>query len=162
MGIKEVTESYYAVYDGYYEEENPPGAMANFDSLTGGDQTIAMIPYTQVFEDGGSTTKFLPGQISFEPVVLLRGFDARVPDLYKWFEDTAAGKFDKVKKNISIVMIDREAGPQVIWDLFNTIPVGISGFSFNQTTENSYTDFELTLQAELITMRIPEGGDDEE
>jgi phage tail-like protein len=155
MTIEEVTQAYFAVYDGYYEEEKPKDAIANFDSLTGGDQTIAMIPYTQVFEDGGSTTKYLPGQVSFEPIVLLRGFDELVPDLYKWFSDSAAGKFHEVKKNMSIVMIDREAGPQVIWDLENVIPTAIAGFSFNQTTETSYTDFEVTLQAELITMRIP-------
>jgi phage tail-like protein len=153
--IETVTQSYYAVYDGFYKEEDAKDALANFDSLTGGDQTIAMIPYTQVFADGSSTTKYLPGQISFEPIVLLRGFDAQVPDLYNWFSDTAAGKFNEVKKNISIVMIDREAGPQVIWDLENAIPTTISGFSFNQNPQVNYTDFELTLQAELITMRIP-------
>jgi phage tail-like protein len=75
--------------------------------------------------------------------------------LYNWFSDSAAGKFNAVKKNISIVMIDREAGPQVIWDLENALPTTISGFSFNQNPQVNYTDFELTLQAELITMRIP-------
>jgi phage tail-like protein len=153
--IEPVTQSYYAVYDGYYKEGEMQNAIANFDSLTGGDQTIAMIPYTQVFADGSSTTKYLPGQISFDPIVLLRGFDAQVPDLYNWFADSAAGKFNEVKKNISIVMIDREAGPQVIWDLENAIPSTISGFSFNQNPQVNYTDFELTLQAELIIMRIP-------
>jgi phage tail-like protein len=150
--IEDGTKSFYAVYDGFYKKGQMKNALANFDSLTGGDQKIAMIPFTQVFADGSSTTKYIPGQISFEPITLLRGFDVQVEDLYNWFADTAAGKFNAVKKNISIAMIDMTGDPLVVWNLENALPTAISGFSFNQHAEAYYTDFELTLQAELITM----------
>jgi phage tail-like protein len=150
--IEDVTKSFYAVYDGFYKKGEDEKCPCEFRFPDGRRSKIAMIPLYAGLRRRQLDHKIFPGQISFEPIVLLRGFDVQVEDLYNWFADTAAGKFNAVKKNLSIAMIDMTGDPLVVWNLENALPTTISGFSFNQHPEAYYTDFELTLQAELITM----------
>jgi phage tail-like protein len=152
-----VPSSYFALYDVPYIDSIPPNShcLANFDSLTGGEISVAMIAYNLVDGNGKHSKKFIPGQTSYSPVTLLRGFDARAGALYKWFHLSEDGKIKPARQNLSVAMIDRQGGPLVIWNLYNAVPTHISGFSFNQHTGENYANFELTVQAEWIEMTYP-------
>ncbi len=155
--IQVMPTSYFALYDILATDTFPPDSnfVENFDSLTGGEQEIGMIAYTQVDANGGSNTMYMPGQITYKPVVLLRAFDGKTMDMYNKFKASVEGRLLEVRSNFSIVMIDYVGGPQMVWNLYNAIPSAITGFSFNQTRGEYYTSFEITFQAERIEMVIP-------
>lgn len=136
--------SYFALLD--YGSDDP----IIFDSLTGGDRKISLVNYNVMAPVGSVTTKFMPGQTSFEPVTLLRSMDKYDDFLNQLFVDAVNGVYKKIRRHFSIYMYDGEGNPLVWWDLFDAVPASITGFSFNSKTESSYTDFELTLQAESI------------
>ena len=147
--------SYYALYE--MGEDDP---LAYFDSLTGGDQTIALVTYNVIDEKGNVTTRYMPGQTTFEPVLLLRAMDDYSKEMKNRFVDSVMGKLKTVRRNYSVCMFDGDANPVVWWHLFNAIPSKISGFSFNSKVEAYYTDFELTLHAESISIQFePIAGD---
>ena len=139
--------SYYALVD-----VGPDKETCFFDSLVGGDRKISLVQYNVMAPAGGVTTKFMPGQTSFEPVTLLRAMDKHDDALNKIFVDAVNGVYKKIRRNFSIYMFDWNGEPLVWWDLIDAVPVSITGFSFNSKTENNYTDFEITLQAESINV----------
>jgi hypothetical protein len=141
--------SYYGVCD---LGSNDP--MCYFDSLTGGDQKISLVQYNVTDAKGNITTKFIPGQTSFEPVSLLRSMDYYSNEMNLMFQKGVAGMLVGLRKNYSIYMYDWQGVPLVWWDLYNAVPVSISGFSFNAAKEKNYTDFEISLQAENIIINF--------
>jgi phage tail-like protein len=145
--------SYYGVAD--IGNENK---MCFFDSLTGGDQKISMVQYNVADAIGNVTTKFMPGQTTFEPVTLLRAMDLYSTDLNILFQKSIAGMLKSVRRNFSIYMFDWDGTPLVWWHLIEAVPLSISGFSFNAKTENNYTSFELSLQAESIYIEFADEG----
>jgi phage tail-like protein len=148
--IRPTPVSYYTLYE--MVDKNHP--LAYFSALTGGEQTIEMISYNVTDGKGNITTKFIPGQTSFAPVKLLRPMDSFSKDIKNLFADAVSGKLVSIKKNYSIAMIDGQANPLVWWHLFDAIPSSLGGFSFNEHTENNYTDFEISLQAESIVIQF--------
>jgi phage tail-like protein len=126
-----------------------------FDSLTGGDQKIETINYkVRDSQSGLVITKTMPGQTTYAPITLLRALDPDDEEMKKKFMDTVHGLVKKVRSNYTVQMFDGQGTVLVHWNLIHTIPTGISGFSFNSTTESSYTSFELTLQAESIEINF--------
>jgi phage tail-like protein len=148
--------SYYALY----EMGNSDDPLAYFDSMTGGDQTIALVTYNVMDDKGNVTTKYMPGQTSFQEIVLLRAMDSLSKQMKDLFVETVMGKLKKVRQNYSIRWFDGQGESLVWWHLYNALPTGISGFSFNAPKEAYYTDFELTLQAESIFIQFEPIGDD--
>jgi phage tail-like protein len=149
-----IPSSYYGVCD---LGSNDPACY--FDSLTGGDQKISLVQYNVTDGKGNITTKFMPGQTSFEPVSLLRAMDSYSTDMNIMFQKAIAGILVSVRKNYSIYMYDSNGVPLVWWDLYNAVPVSISGFSFNASKEKNYTDFEISFQAENIIINFAPEGD---
>ena len=145
-------------YSLYEMGSNDP--MAYFDSLTGGDENISSVTFNVIDEHGNVTTKFMPGQTTFEPVVLLRAMDKYSKDPKNLFYDAVLNKYIKVRRNYSVSMNDSKGNPLVWWHLYNAIPIAISGFSFNAPREAYYTDFEITLQAESIYIQFEPISDD--
>lgn len=145
--------SYYGLCDVGNESK-----MCFFDSLTGGDQKISTVQYNVSDEYGNITTKFMPGQTSFAPVVLLRAMDIYSNDLNLEFQKSVAGMLKAVRKNFSVYMFDWNGDPLVWWHLIDAVPISIGGFSFNDKSEAYYTDFEITLQAESIYIEFAEEG----
>lgn len=151
-GLEEPTpKSQYTLYE-MVEDAHP--VLGAFDSLTGGDQVISMVKYNVMDDHGNVTTKFIPGQTTFEPVQLLRAMDAVAEKVYLKFADAVAGKLKPLKRNYSVSMNDSNATPLVWWHLYNALPTKVSGFDFNMTTENEYTSFEISLQAESIVIEF--------
>ena len=147
-----IPKSQYTLYE--VVEGKPPRALGAFDSLTGGEQVISMVHYNVMDERGNVTTKFIPGQTTFEPVVLLRPMDIVAKAIYKRFWKAVAGQLTTIKKNYSVSMNDSQGEPLVYWHLSNALPVKISGFDFNMTTESEYTSFEISFQAESIEVEF--------
>lgn len=144
-----IPSSYYGVCD---LGSNDP--LCYFDSLTGGDQKISLVQYNVTDAKGNVTTKFIPGQTSFDPVSLLRSMDFYSNDMNIMFQKAVAGMLVNLRKNYSIYMYDGNGVPLVWWDLYNAVPVSIGGFSFNASKEKNYTDFEISLQAENIVINF--------
>ena len=139
--------SQYALLD-MVGNNNP---LIYFDSLTGGDQTIETITYkVRDPQSGLVITKLMPGQTTYAPITLLRALDPDDEEMKLKFMDSVNGLVKKVRANYTVQMFDGTGTMLVHWNLIKAIPTGISGFSFNATTEASYTSFELTLQAESI------------
>lgn len=142
--------SQYALYDMVDKDH----AMVYFDKLTGGEQTISMVKYNITDGKGNVTTKFIPGQTSFAPMVLLRAMDKYSESMNDLFMECVAGKLAEVRKNYSVSMNDSQGNALVWWHLFNALPSAISGFNFNAPREAYYTDFEITMQAESIVIEF--------
>ena len=142
--------SQYCLYE--MIDKNHP--LAYFDELTGGEQTISLVTYNVTDDKGNVTTKYIPGQTSFAPMVLLRAMDKFSEDMKNAFMESVAGKLKSVRKNYSVSMNDSQGNALVWWHLINAIPSAVSGFSFNAPREAYYTDFELTLQAESIIIEF--------
>ncbi len=149
--------TYYTLYD-LPSDEISSGAriMAQFNSISGGARVISMIPYTLVYENGSSLTRYLPGQVSFEPISLSRLLDEKSRPLIAWFDRVAAGHLEY--KNCSIVQFEMQDGkpvPTVIWDLTNVLPLAEPGFVYNAYQDSLSTSYKLKIQAEEITVSFP-------
>jgi phage tail-like protein len=148
----EVNPSYlYSVYD-----VPKMTKLAEFESLTGGEIKVAMIPYTTVDKNGVAETKYVSGPTSYSPIVLVHALNVEGQALNDWLVLASAGNRKSALKNINIVMLDMTGKKIVTWDLINALPAGISGFSFNQHTQGGlyYTCHELTLNVERIEMHF--------
>ena len=121
-------------------------SYGEFDQLTGGEMKISTVEYNLAMENGTSTTRFLPGQTSFAPLVLTRALDPDCQDLYDDFMDFSNGKVNT--RNLTITMIQN--GAEVVnWNLFNVVITEVTGFLFNK---GFYTEFRLGIQPEWIEM----------
>ncbi len=150
----EASPSYlYAVIDVPKMEK-----MAEFEELTGGEIKVAMMPYTCVDGNGVAETKYVPGITTYEPIVLVHALNIEGQALFNWLKLASAGHTKDAYKNIDIQMLDMTdiKNPSVIWHLFNALPVGISGFTFNQYTQGGvyYVCQELTIKVERIEMEF--------
>lgn len=142
----------FALYD--ILKKVPNKLLAEFDMLTGGDQTISMVSYNVIDALGNVTTKYIPGQTSFDPVVLLKAMDVSSVEMYERFRAAFDGKLKTLRQNYSISLNDSNGKALVWWHLINAIPTKIDGFDFNMRTEAEYTDFEISLQAEEIRIEF--------
>lgn len=136
-----------------YDVVSPaPGtrSFGEFTALTGGDQKISLVTYNVISPQGAVTTRFMPGQTTFEPVVLLRPMDAYAVQVYAKLRAAIDGQLKDLRRDYSVSMNDDEGNPLVFWNLINAVPCVLDGFMFNMTTENNYTDFEVSFQAEDI------------
>ncbi len=123
--------------------------IGEFDQLTGGDMQISMVEYNLAFEDGGSTTRFIPGQTSFAPVTLTRALTPECDLSYDLFTKSSSGKI--AYKHITVKMFDQTGKDMVLWHLHNVLVTGISGFLFQL---RHYTEYRVTLQPEWIEMEF--------
>jgi len=157
-----MSDNYYPHPASYYEllEMGSDDPLAQFDSMTGGDQTISLVTYNVIDAKGNVTTKYMPGQTSFKEVTLLRAMDSLSKDMKDRFVDAVVGRLKKVRQNYSVRWFDGQGESLVWWHLYNAVPSAISGFSFNAPKEAYYTDFELTLQAESIVIQFEPIDDD--
>jgi hypothetical protein len=140
--------SQYALYE--MVKNVPVAFLAHFDSLTGGDQVISMVKYNIIDANGSVTTRYMPGQTTFEAFELLRPMDVVAKEVAALFYDSVAGKLRTLRKNYSISMNDANGNPLVWWHLYNALPTKVSGFSFNEYAEAEYACFELSLLPEAV------------
>jgi phage tail-like protein len=145
--------------DKEYDLYDATTVFGTFTKLTGGDMSISMIPYNIVGENGGITTKYIPGQISYAPIKLSCAMSDVVSELTDWFNEAVAGNLDDVYKNCSIAQYKKAGTGRtetlVIWNLINAIPIALPGFSFNAYQKTASTKFKITLQAESIEIEYP-------
>jgi phage tail-like protein len=133
-----------------------------FSSLTGGEMEIAVIEHDVVFETGDSTTLFIPGPISFKPIVLSRGF-AFNEELYNWLNASVQGDTINARRNGSITLNEKtpvrdgngnvvriDYMPIVRWNLYNAWLSKIDGFSSNSYTATKVASLKITIVAETI------------
>ena len=120
-----------------------------FQRLTGGKIEIATVSHDIVFEDGSSTTLFIPGATSFEAFTLERGF-ANYNELYDWFSEASNGRIIQARRNGSVVMT-RHGEPMLWWNFTNAWPTKLAGFNYNQYADAQKARVAITIAAEGIT-----------
>ena len=159
MAIKRVwdtTDKQYAFFDGVPSMEN---YMGSFTSLTGGDMTISMIPYTVVGVNDGPTEKYLPGQISYAPIRMSTPMSTVGKELTDWFMLAVEGNYKNLRRNCTIGQYSKFIVPiptfLVYWHLENAIPIALPGYSYNSYQGTSSTKFKVAIQAEKITIVYP-------
>ena len=155
MAIEEagISPSQFSLYD-VVKGKPEKRAFAEFQTLTGGDQKISLVTYNVMDSLGNVTTRYMPGQTTFAPVVLLRPMDAFAKQIYEKIKAAKDGKLKTLRRDYSVSMNDSLGKPLVYWHLKNALPSVLDGFMFNMRTESSYTDFEVTFQAEYIEVEF--------
>lgn len=138
---------------------------AYFKGISGGEMEIALVEHNVVYQNGGSTTLFIPGASSFAPITLYHGVTNDMT-LWKWWSDVTKGKKarrdgsiiafgyitgDKHKKIINEQGTEEEIEvPKIAeWTLSNVWPLAISGFNFDLDSSDPFIA-EITLVAEFI------------
>jgi hypothetical protein len=129
--------------------------LGTFTSLFGGDMQISMISYNAIDANGGVTTMYIPGQISYAPIKLVCSMNSVTKDLTDWFDQSANGDIVNVKRNCTIIHFDGEGNQKMTWDLENVIPTALPGFSWNTVKQAASTSFKMMLQAEKIVINYP-------
>lgn len=138
-------------FDLEFTDNNLNKGQAFFRSLTGGEMSISLIQHNLVFQNGGSTTLFIPGQTNYEPITLSQGVTKDLA-FWDWWTNVTKGK--KCRANATITAyghITEENGSAAAakWDLENVWPLAISGFNFDLDSGNAFIA-EITLAAESI------------
>jgi hypothetical protein len=116
--------------------------LGEFTLLSGGEMTVATLPYVVVTTEGEVRTINMPGQTSYSPAI------------YVELEKARTGQWKKARKNFSVEMFDSKDKTKAIvtWNLINAVVIALSGFAFNQNDTDTYTQFEMTIQAERIDL----------
>jgi phage tail-like protein len=103
-------------------------SRAAFQEASGLDSSIDVIEH----REGGDnlTPRKYPGQVKFSNLQLKRGITDDV-DLYAWHRQWVTGDPAAVRKNGSIVLLDRQGQEKVRWNFSNGWPAKWTGPSLN-------------------------------
>lgn len=101
---------------------------ASFQEASGFDSSIDVTEY----REGGDneTLRKLPAKTKFSNIVLKWG-TADDTDLYDWHMQWIKGDPAAVRKNGSIVILDRQGNEKIRWNFTNAWPVKWTGPTFN-------------------------------
>ncbi len=119
-----------------------------FQRLTGGEIEVARITHDIVYENGTSTTLFIPGTTSFAPFTLERGF-ANYGELFRWLMEASNGHIIQARRDGSIVMT-RHGEPLLWWNFYRAWPTKLAGFNYNQYADAQKARVSITIAAEQI------------
>ncbi|MBN1177969.1 MAG: phage tail protein [Anaerolineae bacterium] len=131
-----------------------------FQRMTGGKIEVGTISHDIVYENGTSTTLFIPGTTSFEPITLERGF-ANYQELYNWLMEASYGRITQARRDGSIEMT-RRGQPLLRWDFSGAWPTTLSGFSLNQYQDATKARVSITIAVEAIEYVEIEPPEDED
>ena len=137
------------------DTNNNKADLGTFTSLYGGDMQISMISYNANDANGGVTTMYIPGQISYAPIKLVCKMNQVTKDLTDWFQHSELGNIKDAKKNCTIIHFDSKGKELMRWELENVIPTALPGFSYNTVKQAASTSFKLMLQPEKIVINYP-------
>ena len=119
-----------------------------FQALKGGDIEVAKIEHDIVFENGLSTTLFIPGATSFGELSLERGY-ANYHELYDWLMEASNGRIIQARRSGTIWMT-RHGEMMLQWNFANAWPTKLAGFSYNQYVDKKKARISITIAAESI------------
>ena len=103
-------------------------SRAAFHEAGGLDSSVEVIEH----REGGQniTTMKLPGQVKFSAISLKWGMSDDT-DLYLWHRQWVDGDPAALRKNGSIVLLDRQGQEKARWNFFNAWPSKWTGPTFN-------------------------------
>lgn len=102
---------------------------AAFHEASGLDSSIDIIEHREGGRKPGPILKF-PGQVKFTNIMLKWGM-ADDTALYEWHKQWADGDAEAVRKNGSIVLLDRQGEEKARWNFFNAWPCKWAGPSLS-------------------------------
>ena len=151
-------------YD-FYDYGGAEGKYGVFTGLTGGDMTISMISYNTIGKNGGVVTKYLPGQVTYAPIRMTGSMSNEMTAFTDWFEQSVNGNFENLRRHCSIAQWQMEKDGDgkyttrvkqlVVWELINTMPIALPGFSYNSYQKTASTSYKVLIQAEEIIITYP-------
>ena len=100
---------------------------ASFQEVSGLDSTIDVTEYR---EGGDETIRKLPGRTKFSNIVMKRGTTDN-SDLYDWHMRWVTGNPNAERKNVYVILLDRQGNEKIRWHFVNAWPVKWTGPSFN-------------------------------
>ena len=129
-------------------------AQTYFHSLSGGEMSITLIEHNVVYQSGNSTTLYIPGPTSFEPITLYQGVTSD-KTFWTWWADVTKGKKRRCKsatiRAYGQYVNAADNDPAIAeWTLENVWPLSISGFNFDLDSDQAFIA-QITLVAESIT-----------
>jgi phage tail-like protein len=119
------------------------GVAAGFSEVVVPDAEIEVVEYREG-SDKVSSTRKLPGRVSYGDVILRRGIAAGL-DLYEWFDAVRNGNL--VRRDVRIVLLDAERNPVRSWRLARAYPIKYTGPALN-AKGNDVVIEELVLSCE--------------
>ncbi len=119
---------------GFSEAELPEGAIEAIEYREGNDKV--------------SSSRKLPGRVSYPNVVLKRGLAGGL-ELFDWWKSVRDGSPDR--RNVTITLLDEQQTPVQRWRLRNAWPAKIQSISLNalgndvviETLELAHEGFEI-------------------
>lgn len=119
---------------GFSEAELPEGAIEAIEYREGNDKV--------------SSSRKLPGRVSYPNVVLKRGLAGGL-ELFDWWKSVRDGSPDR--RNVTITLLDEQQTPVQRWRLRNAWPAKLQSISLNalgndvviETLELAHEGFEI-------------------
>jgi phage tail-like protein len=97
--------------------------QGGFSEATVPDQTVDVVEYREGNEPNPATVRKLTGLTKYGNLTLKWGITDSM-DLYNWHKDVTQGKIesDKLRKNISVIVIDEAGGDKARWNFVQAWP----------------------------------------
>lgn len=155
-----ITDKSYDTIDASYSlvDMDGPITYGSFSGLAGGDMSVSMISYQTIGENGGVETRYLPGQTAYAPLTLSRTFTPQIDNMLEWYKEVKAGNTEKMKRNCSLTLHLVSGDDLVRWDLYNVMPISISGLSVTTAQRDVVSSYKVVLQVERIEITVVETG----
>lgn len=93
--------------------------IASFASIEGVGSEVEVVEYREGNEP--PTVRLQPGIIRTGSITLRLGVTDNM-ELYKWYELVEEGKMDDARRNMAIILMDREGNPTARWEFENCWP----------------------------------------
>lgn len=144
-------------FDVEFKYKGTDKVKAYFKGISGGEMEITLIQHNVVYQNGGSTTLFIPGASSFAPITLYHGVTSNKV-FWNWWTDVTKGKKSRVNATITAygyITAEKDKDGKLKtqetaqWELSGVWPLSISGFNFDLDSEDPFIA-EITLVAESI------------
>ena len=120
--------------------------------------SITLIEHNIVYQNGSSSTLFIPGPSSFAPITLYQGVTAD-RTIWEWWSNVTKGKNVRTHASISVYGAKVGSGDPLVfppnhvekarWNLEYVWPLKISGFSLDLDSPRAMVA-SITLVAESI------------
>ena len=120
------------------------GSIAGyFTECSGVGSEHEIVEHKVVDDNGHEIVRKIPGRLKWQDITLKRGITSDL-QVWSWREDLVKGDVQSARKNISIIMMDRNYTDVATWHFHNAWPSKVTGPSF-KSDDNSFGLEEVTI-----------------
>lgn len=113
-------------------------ATAGFQRVNLPEASVSQVSY----RDGNdpTTNRKLAGNRQYETLVLERGVEAGVTELYEWYKQVEEGKTAEAARAIAVILLDRQGNAQARWEFTDAWPARYEGPELDAMTDGVATE----------------------